>query len=218
MEVVDYEPCGYWHTHDYDQPRKHDISHDENSKYPVQSLYYLCLNCLRKNYHLINFTVLSRDICVDMATIMRYRNHLKKFRMVPCRNIKFYRFESYIYKHYPEKAYVVTNKQYLENYITNKEFYEYIPGVLIINHTSLIYEPRDQKVYDVDIETFNYIGKICISALKHLYSGGNFRSNSKGYTKLHSEEFFDKYPGLAEWAESLGFISQKLWIPENLID
>lgn len=185
--------------------------------YPVQSLYYQCLNCLRKNYMLINFTVISKDIGDDVIASLRDRNHLKKFRSIPYRNISIYNFESYIYKNYFEKMSAVRDSKYLKNSIDSNDFYEYIPGILTIGgNPDIIYNPNDGKCYVIDLDYYNYRDKIHEHEFKDLYPDMELRVNSRGYIKIVSEKFFDKYPGLAEWAESLGYISQKLWIPENL--
>ena len=197
-------------------------AHDEkthNSNYRVQSLYYSCLNYLRKNHRLINFTILSEEIGNDMAIIMRDSTHLKKFRMMPYRRIKTFNFESYVYKHYPEEARVYTGTDYLNNCVINGEFHEYIPGVLTVGRcTTIIYEPKDQKLYSLDVDDYDYINRVYASSLRRLYPKIKFHENSKGITKVYSEEFFDQHPGMAEWAESVEYISQKLWIPENLIE
>lgn len=65
---------------------------------------------------------------------------------------------------------------------------------------------------------YDYKYKIYWWELFKLYPNNNFHRNSKGYTKIFFEEYFNRYPGLADWAETLGYISKKLWIPENLVE
>jgi hypothetical protein len=167
---------------------------------------------------LINFTAVSADIGRDMAIFMHNSDHMRKFRTVPYRIIKMFNFESYIYKNCFSEMSVHMGSAYLDRLIANKDFHEYIPGILAVGDLDIIYNPEDGKCYTCYLDYYEYKDKILAKSLERLYPKIKLRENHKKYIKIYSEEFFDQYPGLADWAESVEYISQKLWIPENLIE
>ena len=191
----------------------------QTTNFPVQTLYFSCLNYLRINYKLINFTVLNDEIASDMSIIMRKYEYLKKFRMIPFRDIKLCNFASYIYKHYKNIMQEVVIDEYVKSLIKSKSFIEYIPGVMSINPLKyLIYEPSTNIVYSSYCDVYEYAYVISTSQLCKIYPDIKFKEYNDDKIALYSEEFFDQFPGMTDWMESMDYVSKKLWIPENLIE
>jgi hypothetical protein len=190
-----------------------------NGTYPVQSLYFSCLNYLRINYKLINFTVLNDEIASDMAIIMRKYSHLKKFRMQPFRRFKetSCMLSSYFYKYHKEEMAERIVTPYMESLINSNNFIEYIPGVKAINELDwLIYDQDNNKVYEWTGNKYKYMCEVSAKELNKIYPDNKFLD--VGISYIYAEDFFDQYPGLAVWAESIGCISEKLWVPEYLLE
>lgn len=193
--------------------------------YPVQSLYYSCLNYLRINYNLINFTMLNGEIAPDMISMIKNQDHLKKFKLIPYRFIiNGASLESYIYKYY---KLIGGHTKYMMEYITGnhtrallaeKKYSEYNSGILTISD-GLLYDSSNDKCYHIPLGMDKYLNVIREEDVEKLYPE-YMQLITKYDDKLSdiiSEEYFNQYPGLADWAESNGYISRKLWLPENLI-
>lgn len=190
-----------------------------NDCFPVQSLYFSCLNYLRINYKLINFTVLNDEIASDMAIIMKNHTHLKKYRMLPFREVKELDIiVSYLYKYYTSELVEANRTRYVNSLISNNQFIEYIPGIKTIGLIKwLIYDSDNDKLYKSTHDGHTYMYTFPVNKLRELFPDIEFYHDQKNISKLCSEEFFEKYPGLVEWLESIGRASRKLWISEDLI-
>jgi hypothetical protein len=160
-----------------------------------------------------------------MVKIIEKHDHLKKFRMFPYRRVyKRNLINSYIYKHYkildgPDRNVFEEEDEDIPDcllgYLTDPRHYsEHIPGIVQFTHEMTLYDRSNGKFYYVDIDKESYTHRFLSQKINELYPE---HSRYDDYTRLYSEEFFDQYPGLADWAESNGGVSQKLWIPEILI-
>jgi hypothetical protein len=198
----------------------------ENSNaYPVQTLYYSCLNYLQNNYKLIDFTRLNDEIASDMIKIIKNSNHLKKFRMFPYRFI-FNRasLESYIYRYCKlngkiNKEIISYNtRDNVRALLARGKYFEYTSGILTISE-GLLYDTDNDKCYHVTLKLDEYLKTIHEEEAKKMYPEyvHLVTKYDDDLLDIFSEKFFNQYPGMAKWAESTNRISKKLLIPENII-
>ena len=198
-----------------------------NGNYPVQTLYRSCLNCLRINYKIINFKQLNDEIALDMFEVIKNEDHLKLFRLFPYRFIfNESALKSYIYKYYKTKYTHVDDmigyqpSKYSRKILADKKYTEYISGVLALN-SGLLYDIVKDMCYYIylGLDThMQFIHEEKVIKLYNEYIHLMTAYDDGTLFEIYSEEYFDQYPGLAEWAESAGYISRKLLVPENVIE
>jgi hypothetical protein len=205
----------------------------------MESLYVLTLQYLRKNYRLINFTVLSTEIASDVAAIMADPYHLSVCSDLKCRRVYSTQgIDVYIAEHYPSSKWLIELAQHEMNLlqvltwrINNDRFsrtsfnnlYDTITGKYYKIDWSFI-KPFEHGVYRTEcLPLISYPDANVID-----YTDGNDSDHSDNsyasdkedpYEQLRvvEDRAYDIFPGLIEWAEEKGLLSEQIIIPRRMI-
>jgi hypothetical protein len=184
----------------------------------MESLYVLSLRYLRKNYNLINFTVLNADIAKDIVNIIVNPYYLSAHSDMKYRYwYQTLDLDIYIVEHYSNSKWV--SEQPAPDFTQDRIIsFNRVPNSRFGQSTSSlnVYDQHTGKSYKVDW-SFITPFKRCIynRDIKRILP--EFQTNSHEYscTTIVEDRAFDIFPGLIEWAEKHNVISGQLKIPRE---
>jgi hypothetical protein len=203
----------------------------------MDSLYVIALQYLRKNYRLINFTVLSAEIAEDVFAIMSDPYHLSIRADVKCRREQAtYGIDSFIVEHYLNSKWVVEIKSDEMNRFDMIRVGSAGSRFRMTNY-GCIYDTLTDKFYNVNhsfMRPFKHgIYKSEFNALMDSDSseGGcdsydgydGYDSDNSAivdpYEQIHivEDRAFDEFPGLIEWIEKNMQFAEQLIIPRRIL-
>lgn len=200
----------------------------------MDSLYVIVLQYLRRNYRLINFTVLSDEIAEDVFAIMSDPYHLSICADVKCRREQAtYGIDPFIVEHYPDSKWVVEIKSDEMN-----RFDMMRAGVdgsrFRMTNYGCIYDALTDKFYNVNRSFIRpYKHGIYKSEFNVLTCSDSSEDNCDSYDGYDSDNSsivdpyeqihivedraFDEFPGLIEWIENNMQFAEQLLIPRRIL-
>jgi hypothetical protein len=186
----------------------------------MESLYVLTLRYLRKNYNLINFTVLNTDIAEDVVNIIVNPYYLSADSDIKCRySYQTLDLDIYIVEHYSDSKWV--SEQPAPDFTRDRIIsFNRVPNSRFGQSTTTlnVYDRHTGKSYKVDW-SFTAPFKRCIYNRDIERILPEFQANNSHFrdcTEMVEDQAFDIFPGLIEWAEKHDAISEQLKIPREL--